>query len=820
MSPEELIFNVRTNTGNSVSELKNINKATADTGESVKKMGSDYQSQLDAIKKKVDSGALSQREMTKAVREYQTVALQAGESSPVGMQAIAEAGQLKDRLGDLQAQVNVLGHDGANMQAALQLGSTVTAGYGALQGITAMLGGDTDALTESFVKLQAVQTTLASLEQIRAATEKESFLMVKAQVLWTNLQTAASNKLTIAQIAQNGATAVTTAVTGAAATAMGVLNAVMLLNPVFLLIAAFAALAVGLALFGGSAETAAEDQEKLNKSIERQNELLQLSNENRIRSANNRLKLAQAEGASEQTLLQKRLDVLKEEETARNKNLRALESQYRQQGALRKTANREANGDVKKAAEDEMLAIESKYRKLKSLDGQYYADRKAELIKFNREQREIQMKDDAAEIQGKILQARGNFSQQQQLRKDQASLERKQALSDTNLTESQKFLIQQQYEQKVSDLNTESAERGKKARDERNARDKENAQNRLELDKLITDLSVANIEDEWQRKFTALDIAHERERSELIKKYGKDTKLLIELKKKQDGELFALDEERFKIEQAKLDEQAKIDQEKAAADRRAQLESELIEVMSDFEKRNKLQRELAALELEESTKNKQLSTEQNAKLEQEYYQKIKLLDDEVTEHQKANDKSLADSKKALRESVIKGAQDANNLTMGLSDAIFGYQLNNVEKGSAQELSIKKKQFEINKKLQIVNAAIQGTQAVLAAFASGSAIPLVGAVAGPAFAALAAVTVAANIAKIKSSTFEGGAPLVSAPSVSMPSNIISNGTTSTAGIQDPQTPSGNTSGSPVILVVDSYKKVAEQSAKAQQVATVG
>ena len=77
--------------------------------------------------------------------------------------------------------------------------------------------------------------------------------------------------------------------------------------------------------------------------------------------------------------------------------------------------------------------------------------------------------------------------------------------------------------------------------------------------------------------------------------------------------------------------------------------------------------------------------------------------------------------------------------------------------AAEELALAKKTFEINKKQQIAAAIMQGTQAVLAAFSSGSAIPVVGAVAGPAFAALAAIAATKNINKIKSSTFGGGTP---------------------------------------------------------------
>jgi hypothetical protein len=40
------------------------------------------------------------------------------------------------------------------------------------------------------VKLQAANSALMAVEQLRAAVEKESFLMIKAQALWTDILSA------------------------------------------------------------------------------------------------------------------------------------------------------------------------------------------------------------------------------------------------------------------------------------------------------------------------------------------------------------------------------------------------------------------------------------------------------------------------------------------------------------------------------------------------------------------------------------------------------------------------------------------------------
>jgi len=152
------------------------------------------------------------------------------------------------------------------------------------------------------------------------------------------------------------------------------------------------------------------------------------------------------------------------------------------------------------------------------------------------------------------------------------------------------------------------------------------------------------------------------------------------------------------------------------------------------------------------------------------YENRKLLDIQVQEEKDKRDADARAKKRKQDEEDLANAkrlkqdeQDfAFNVTnksiqaaQSLTDAYFAYKLNGVKKGSAEELKIAKQQFETNKKLQLAQATIQGIQSVLAAFSSGSAIPVIGAVAGPAYAVLAGITAAANIAKIASTKFDGG-----------------------------------------------------------------
>lgn len=189
---EEIIFKTSVDTGTTAKDLQAIDKELGNIDKTTKSTSNDLNKTFDDLNKRVESGTMSMRESTQAIKQYQTIALQAGRESPIGKEALQRAGDLKDKLTDLKTEVNNLGTDGANMKAALQLGSTITAGYGALTGVQALLGKESENLTKTLVKLQAVQAILAALEEVRGALEKESFLMQKAKTLQTTLLTTAT----------------------------------------------------------------------------------------------------------------------------------------------------------------------------------------------------------------------------------------------------------------------------------------------------------------------------------------------------------------------------------------------------------------------------------------------------------------------------------------------------------------------------------------------------------------------------------------------------------------------------------------------------
>lgn len=114
--------------------------------------------------------------------------------------------------------------------------------------------------------------------------------------------------------------------------------------------------------------------------------------------------------------------------------------------------------------------------------------------------------------------------------------------------------------------------------------------------------------------------------------------------------------------------------------------------------------------------------------------------------------TAAAKKKALEKSKAKLALEKASFdaAKGLSDAIFSIQIGKAKKGSAEELKLKKQQFQVNKAFAVTQATIDGVRAVQTVLASYAGNPLMIPI-----AIATGVSAAANVAKIASAKFDGG-----------------------------------------------------------------
>lgn len=212
----------------------------------------------------------------------------------------------------------------------------------------------------------------------------------------------------------------------------------------------------------------------------------------------------------------------------------------------------------------------------------------------------------------------------------------------------------------------------------------------------------------------------------------------------------------------------------------AKTQMTVIEITAEKEKEEKLkeQREKSIKAKEEENKrlidlDKQLSDAKIAGAQVDKENRKMIAEDVKTQAQKEADEeyerlvkesnrgievvTTAEQEAAIKRLAIKREFEANsqalqnatlNSAKAVSDAIFAYQLANVQKGSQAELEIRKKQFNVDKALNITKAVIDGIAGVQSQLKAG---PFV----GPILAGLVAVTAAANVAKIASMKFDAG-----------------------------------------------------------------
>jgi hypothetical protein len=707
---KEIVFKTKVDTGNTVKDINNIDKALKEVNTTSKSTSVNSQKAFEDLNAKVESGTLSMREMTRAVKEYQTIALQAGEDSPIGQQAIEQAGELKDRLGDLQAQIINTGQDGKHLQGALSIGTGIIAGYGAVESAMALVGSDSKELEKTLVKLTAVTTLLNSVNEIRALFERQSAAMITLNAIKTGI-------MTVAQYAYTTAVGTTTG-------AMKLLRLSMLAIPIFAIIAGVTALISAMDLFGESTEEAAAKQKAFDemqaKSLKKSQDYLTNNLKTKQDTHDKEIELMKAKGVSSDEIYKKEIDNLE-------LTKRSLEKQQ----------------------------------------------------KFG-----IDMNKEQYKLYKDTIQA--------------------------------KNVLEATHQKEISDAQEKGAEEQKKNNEKRKAErlqsEKDKQAKLLELQRLTEDLINTNIEDSGLRQLAQLRTQHEREYNDLTVKFGNNQKLIDELTVKQFNETEALKTDLSK-------QQTEKDKQKLAkenTDAKARLEARILNFRADFEAEQGAKKELADLELAQALQNQDLTNGEIEKLHAEHKAKIDGINEETKNKEIANQKEIQDASFEIANNSLSSIQS-------LSDTIFSIKQNNLKKGSEEELKSAKKQFEINKQMQIAQAIINGAQSVTAILSVPDFTMGVASAIRIASAGLATV---ATIAKISSTKFESNSPSSVAPPTPPSTNNNTNnnqqgnsvnmngGFTNTLDAIDTST------GIKVTVVDSEIKAVMDNSKKTNVLSTIG
>jgi hypothetical protein len=257
MAEKSVVFSLKVNTGNSVQDIQAMDAAVNDLNQDLKATqqtaadgtGLDtFDQKLQELNARVEAGGLTMREMTKTMKEYQNIAAQAGAETPIGQQAIRNAAGLKDEIGDLKAQTTALSSDFVGVDTALKGVETGAAAFQGIQSAVALTGVESEALTETMVKLQAVQGLVNAVSIVSNNLNKEAILGIQVR---NGLEKAKNFILTGSIAPALANTAATTAQAGAnvgLATATTASTTAMKLFRLALIATGIGALVVGIGL--------------------------------------------------------------------------------------------------------------------------------------------------------------------------------------------------------------------------------------------------------------------------------------------------------------------------------------------------------------------------------------------------------------------------------------------------------------------------------------------------------------------------------------------------------------------------------------------
>jgi hypothetical protein len=171
-------------------------------------MSADVAKSAKSIEEKLASIATRNPTMG-TVRQLTQLAMEARALGPefgkVADQFIREAGRIKDSIGDARAEVAYFASDTRRIDAVLGGVQAVTGAFGALQGITALLGAENEDMQKAMMKLHAAMSVVSGLQAVMSALEAESTVRKGANVAMTKLQTYVMGQATVAARAYSAA---------------------------------------------------------------------------------------------------------------------------------------------------------------------------------------------------------------------------------------------------------------------------------------------------------------------------------------------------------------------------------------------------------------------------------------------------------------------------------------------------------------------------------------------------------------------------------------------------------------------------------------
>lgn len=230
-------------------ELKSIDKSVGDNQRNV----GNYGSAFEALNQRVASGGMSMRDLSKAIKEYESIAINAAQNDPIKQEALNKAGELKDLLGDVRAVTTALSTDTINLDAAMSVGQGLAGSFQAAQGAMALFGQSGEDAAKIMARLMAIQSVLNGLKQVEAVINKNNLALLR--------------QTTIAQNAAAAAQAMYAFATGGATTATKLFRAALIATGIGAIVVAIGLLIANFDKLTGFVYKAAQQFDKLGTGI-------------------------------------------------------------------------------------------------------------------------------------------------------------------------------------------------------------------------------------------------------------------------------------------------------------------------------------------------------------------------------------------------------------------------------------------------------------------------------------------------------------------------------------------------------------------------
>ena len=829
MATKEAVFSLKVDTGSSVNDIKSFDQAVNSLNKDVNTLQStvaegagtgEFADRLAELNAKVEAGGLSMREMTKTMKEYQNIAAAAGMDSPIGQQAIAAAGELKDGIGDIKAQVNALSSDTVKLDTAmgaLQGGAAVFQG---IESAIALTGVENENLMKTMVKLQAIQGVVNAVNEVAVVLNKEHVVGMQVRAVYEKAYAAAVGTSTGAMKAFRLALIATGI--GALVVALGLVIAnwekvtewvgkavswfnklgtgVKMVIAVFMPFIGVVMLAVKALQYLGLVEDD-EDKKKAASHARRMSRIeKQMEKERQLRAQQKQAfddgqkamdrEIALAEAAGQSTVelkkkkIQASIDYQKQQIKEIENNIKALDQLFKNNKFMEKMY-----GEQKTAANENLKKMNNDVKDAET-------EKKVIQITANKEAA------DRAKEQAKKL------ADQQKAIDDRILEEKNQLIMDLEAAENAYYdslkSARQLDTEKVTDYYFNLKERAAgKAED-------------LAILELAEKKALADINDKYNKE----DLAKAEEK---YKKQRDATRQYQEYVKTQ-YELAIIDFDNAQEDEKKIlaqnlkDGLIKQDEYDAALVGMAELRKKKLKDVGDQEVADK--KEAAKKKFEEDTKALSAGLE----IAQKSLDSFSQINDAINQIQDNKLKALqaqTDAQSAeldkQKENELKNANLTAAQKQAIEDKYAMAKYNLQKKQFDAEDKIKREQFKRDKALKMVSIAISTAQAVIQSIANGGGVPI-----GIPFGVAAGVVGAAQLAAVMSTKYEGGtAPAM--PEVGTMSTSSASATQLGGGTPNAQQTSlasflpGGANGAPIsqVVVLESDITGTQQKVATQQ-----